>query len=464
MAGSINSFAVASWLAISERCKPISFTKPQQIAYWSEKAKDNEIIKEYLGTNALYRYFPPAPGSRLDEGFNGPNFIRKIEKPKTSIGVTDIIEVSRYVPISWKDYHICTFRNNLNKIGGTISSPKEPWSIITVREGNVLFLEVVDNPDKQSYNDAAFLSYQGSKFESICTGRQLVDLNESFVSVVRYRLGAMKLLMAAEIDCTRTTDPSPFSDHIFQGRESAISNPRIENYVELKTQVKRDDNYRGNMAQKMPKWWLQSFIAGVPVITVGVRNPNGSLSGTEDFDVQNLPLVSKREGCGFDGWRTLRFIEAVLTWMYDKAAELGGEGERVDQGPKTQTEWVEKEQGRVSVKREREKCSNDDDEEENRRYQRIRGSKTKMYEAVRFDYLPNLMEIRASIVEETANEKNGSSSSNEKGPEKVTRINEREGQKVEVPTKSYAMAENVRESIATAARYRDGGRAGRGKR
>jgi RAT1-interacting protein len=81
-----------------------------------------------------------------------------------------------------------------------------------------------------------------------------VDANVEFCSVVRTKLGAHRVMMGAEMDCCDVSD---------KGKRF---------YVELKTTRELDDRTVDRFErEKLLKFWIQSFVAGVPYIVVGFR-------------------------------------------------------------------------------------------------------------------------------------------------------------------------------------------------
>ena len=62
------------------------------------------------------------------------------------------------------------------------------------------------------------------------------------------------------------------------------------NYVELKTSQEpvspRDHAY---FRVKLMRFWIQSFLLGVPRIVVGFRSPQGVLRRVEEIDTASIP-------------------------------------------------------------------------------------------------------------------------------------------------------------------------------
>ena len=65
--------------------------------------------------------------------------------------------------------------------------------------------------------------------------------------------------------------------------------------------------------RKLLKFWIQSFLLGVPKIIVGFRNQNGILQRLEELETKNIPGFVKRQGKGiWDGNLCINFTAAFL--------------------------------------------------------------------------------------------------------------------------------------------------------
>lgn len=65
--------------------------------------------------------------------------------------------------------------------------------------------------------------------------------------------------------------------------------------------------------RKLLKFWIQSFLLGVPRIIVGFRSQNGVLQRLEELETKNIPGTVKRQGKGtWDGNLCINFTAAFL--------------------------------------------------------------------------------------------------------------------------------------------------------
>jgi RAT1-interacting protein len=69
------------------------------------------------------------------------------------------------------------------------------------------------------------------------------------------------------------------------------------NWVELKTSAEiRSDRDMENFERKLMKFWIQSFLLGVPKIVVGFRSRDGMLLRVEEIETVNIPDKVRRRG------------------------------------------------------------------------------------------------------------------------------------------------------------------------
>lgn len=88
-------------------------------------------------------------------------------------------------------------------------------------------------------------------------------------------------------------------------------------WVELKTSAEIE-NERDMLKyeRKLLKFWIQSFLLGVPRIIVGFRSKNGILQRLEELETKNIPSTVKRRGNGtWDGNLCINFTASFLDWL-----------------------------------------------------------------------------------------------------------------------------------------------------
>ena len=85
-------------------------------------------------------------------------------------------------------------------------------------------------------------------------------------------------------------------------------------WVELKTSACiRNEKDMLKYERKLQKFWIQSFLLGVPKIIVGFRTQDGILDHLEELETKSIPGLVKRKGHGsWDGNMSINFTAAFL--------------------------------------------------------------------------------------------------------------------------------------------------------
>jgi len=79
-----------------------------------------------------------------------------------------------------------------------------------------------------------------------------------------------------------------------------------------------------NLERKLMKFWIQSFLLGVPKIIVGFRTQDGFLKRIEEMDTASIPGTVKRRGKGtWDGNMCINFAAGLLDFL---RATIKGDG------------------------------------------------------------------------------------------------------------------------------------------
>ncbi|KAI3828933.1 hypothetical protein L1987_03045 [Smallanthus sonchifolius] len=205
-----------------------------------------------------------------------------------------------------------TYRNNLNKIMATAYLRNEPWEMGVHKRKGVVYLDVHKLPERSKSERDRRMCYWGYCFETLATedpsrddgeGIHHVDANVEYCALTKTKLGAHRILMGAEMDCCDSTD---------DGRRF---------YVELKTS--RELDYRTEERferEKLLKFWIQSFLAGVPYIVIGYRDDAGRLLRTERLRTKDITHMVKMKNY-WQGGVCLAFADEVLCWLYGTVKE-----------------------------------------------------------------------------------------------------------------------------------------------
>ncbi|EDN92963.1 hypothetical protein SS1G_08828 [Sclerotinia sclerotiorum 1980 UF-70] len=104
---------------------------------------------------------------------------------------------------------------------------------------------------------------------------------------------------------------------VYKGSKS--EDGKSTEWIELKTTV--TPRHRGdeqNFEKKLLKFWLQSFLLGVPHIIVGKRSPDGILQSIERINTAQIPgMVKKRGNNSWDGDMCINFANRFLEFIGD---------------------------------------------------------------------------------------------------------------------------------------------------
>lgn len=86
------------------------------------------------------------------------------------------------------------------------------------------------------------------------------------------------------------------------------------NWVELKTSAEiRNHNDQFVFDRKLMRYWIQSFLLGVPKIIVGFRTPEGILRKVDEFQTMNIPYTVQGRGMAkWDGNVCIKFTIIFL--------------------------------------------------------------------------------------------------------------------------------------------------------
>ncbi|KAI0561813.1 RAI1-like protein [Gracilaria domingensis] len=293
---------VKRWVdSAASRFTKLHISEPREVAFFS-RAADRQI--QYGSRTELKRYKEPALKANLGQLFD--SFVPKANEIATVDTVVEAVQNGDFN--LYEEADVVTYRNNLNKIAGTPYNRRDNWEMDCAMVGNVLFLDIRKIDDDVRNPSAARFMYYGYRFEALCTGNEdePVNANAEFCSIARLRIGNHRIVLSAEIDCTI-------------GDPKNVENP-IRSYLELKTMREvRSDRDLGNMYRhRFPKYWVQSYLAGVRHIFLGLRSDGGELLGVKRLETHKLHREARQyfqernmSGC-WEPFVCLNFIDFLL--------------------------------------------------------------------------------------------------------------------------------------------------------
>uniref|UniRef100_M4C4V7 Decapping nuclease n=1 Tax=Hyaloperonospora arabidopsidis (strain Emoy2) TaxID=559515 RepID=M4C4V7_HYAAE len=259
-------------------------------------------------------------GSNLLDGFQ--DFTLKDERDPTapSAPIAPLLAALEHFQgnnKTWKQPHVITYRNNLNKIMGTPYNSKSSWTFDVEKRNGCVYFNVrktpqdIENIRNQQENQRRG-AFAGRRFEIYSThakpgtlndGKQrVVNEDEEYCSISAMTLGDKRLVVAAEIDCC--------GDKSSSTRE----------YIELKTfrLLQRENDQFVFERFKLLAFWIQSFIVGTPKIVVAFRDDEFRVQKLQSFKVMEIPSFCRKH------WSPvvcLNFTKTLLDWIYEHAVD-----------------------------------------------------------------------------------------------------------------------------------------------
>jgi len=115
-------------------------------------------------------------------------------------------------------------------------------------------------------------------------------------------------VLSAEMDCALQDERQP---------QCKQGPPQMGLMVELKTsrQIENDRMRFSFQRYKMLSWWIQSFLAGVPRITVGWRDDDGLVRKIEHIETMKIPKLANADCQKWSYKACIGFTNRILDWL-----------------------------------------------------------------------------------------------------------------------------------------------------
>ncbi|KAK4451876.1 Dhp1-interacting protein Din1 [Podospora aff. communis PSN243] len=307
--------------------------RPKEFACFSY----DEDHKFHLGDRSLKYYYTPQLNTDLSKGFE--SFVKHDDSVDEHLD--SLLEtIANHERETGKaiDAHVVTWRGMLTKIMAAPFEDRDGFEMNATLYRDCIFIEENHEykqasrkeQDRQPWKGPIpqeVMQFWGYKFETLCTipdtwsntsrdyieGRedQIVNNKEQYCSVVRTGLGKTTICLGGEVDCIWDCKPKTPGQPI--------------NWVELKTTAEiRSERDQVNFERKLLKFWIQSFLLGVPKIIVGFRSRDGMLIKTEEIETGNIPAIVQQRGrAGWDGNVCINFASAFLEWLRQTIVDEG---------------------------------------------------------------------------------------------------------------------------------------------
>ena len=143
-----------------------------------------------------------------------------------------------------------------------------------------------------------------------------MDNHAQYCSVVKTGIGKAKMIIGGEVDAGsfESLDCYVYSLKWTVWDCKPENKDRPINWVELKTSAEiENDRDMLKYERKLLKFWIQSFLLGVPKIIVGFRSKAGILQRLEELETQTIPGLVKTNGKGtWNGNLCINFTASFL--------------------------------------------------------------------------------------------------------------------------------------------------------
>ncbi|KAJ7903314.1 RAI1-domain-containing protein [Mycena olivaceomarginata] len=304
-----------------------AFQQPTQIISFSYTP-----ARELEFTDSALRYLAsPPPRAKLAHGYD--RWVRRPETRPRLDGLLRALSAARAKrhPALANGFGAVAWRGVLTRILTAPYEERDGWEMnVMCVDGVLYFEEHLDEARLREKNEIAprlrLQAYFGYAFESYCTSETPsagkaprvnvpqapgeppgwsgdVNTNVQWCSVVRTKLGDTRLVIGGEVDCVR-------------GKYTG----QTDTFVELKTSmVIRNPRDEARFEKKLLKFYMQSFLLGVPEILVGFRTPAGEVSTMQTF----------RTPHGWEPARCLAWGDGMLGFL-KRWVEEGGQSEKGD--------------------------------------------------------------------------------------------------------------------------------------
>ncbi|KAF9881138.1 hypothetical protein CkaCkLH20_01288 [Colletotrichum karsti] len=280
-----------------------------------------------MGDSSLRYYYPPVLGVDLSDGYD--TFIKHDDsKPEHLVALLKTIKAHEEETGQKIDAQIVTWRGMMTKIMGSPFEDRDGFEMNATLYQDCMYENheyKVASQQKQNAQQRRgpippeVMQFWGYKFETLATlpapwgdtprdyienrPNEIVNNKAQYCSVVRTGIGQTVICIGGEVDAVWDSKPAK------QGAPT--------NWVELKTSLSiRDDRDVGNFHRKLMKFWIQSFLLGVPKIIVGFRNNRGLLTSVEEIETEKIPdTVERRGNAAWNGDMCVNFAAEFLVWL-----------------------------------------------------------------------------------------------------------------------------------------------------
>jgi len=302
--------------------------RPKEFACFSYD--DNHEF--HLDDSSIKYYYTPRLGADLSKGYES---FQKLDDSKDGHLSALLKTIMAYESEQGKkiDAEIITWRGMMTKILGAPFENFDGFEMnatlyqgsIFIEENHAYKVASKEAQHKQQQNRSRrgpppeVMSYWGYKFETLSTmpsiwaetSRDYIEAREDHVvnnkaqycSVVRTGIGSSILCLGGEVDAIWDSKP--------------IEHGKPINWVELKTSLEiRGAKDMEIFHRKLMKFWIQSFLLGVPKIVVGFRDRDGFLVKVDEIETQKIPqTINATPNPSWNADLCVNFAGTFLEWL-----------------------------------------------------------------------------------------------------------------------------------------------------
>ncbi|KAI1809122.1 RAI1 like PD-XK nuclease-domain-containing protein [Poronia punctata] len=298
--------------------------RPKEIACFSYDDKHQFRLDD----SSLQWYYPPKLGADLSKGFDtfdkhDDSTDEHLDSLLTTIASHEQGEGKKI------DAHVVTWRGMMTKVMAAPFEDRDGFEMNATLYQDCIFIE--ENHEYKQASQAQQKKQQqnrrGQFSPELMTywapwgevSREFIESREEhtvsnkaqYCSVVRTGIGKTVLCLGGEVDAIWDSKPLQKGSPI--------------NWVELKTSAEiRDERGMQNFERKLMKFWIQSFLLGVPKIIVGFRTQGGILAKIEEIQTASIPETARNRGVrSWDGNMCINFANAFLDWLRSTITDEG---------------------------------------------------------------------------------------------------------------------------------------------
>ncbi|TQS34305.1 hypothetical protein Golomagni_05319, partial [Golovinomyces magnicellulatus] len=315
----------------------ISLRQPEEIACFSYD--DQHQFR--LDNSSIKYYYPPNLGVDLSKGFEQFKDVDDTVDGHLDSLLKTIINLEQKSGQKVRA-HFVTWRGMMTKLMAAIFEDRDGFemNLTLFQEISEVHSFIEENHEYklQSHKtqmeqtplsgrpSQEMMRYWGYKFESLCLlpnkwnetspdyimarEENLVNNHAQYCSVVKTGLGDTSMILGGEIDGVR--DVKPHDDASM-------------NWIELKTSADvLNERDARRFDRKLMKFWIQSYLLGVPKIIIGFRTQDGFLNRIEEFDTLSIPRMVRRRGNIWDAEMCLNFASDFLNFLRSTITESDG--------------------------------------------------------------------------------------------------------------------------------------------